>query len=122
MPSIIAARDADAMVPVAKKAKNSGIKVITCDGDVAGPTARQWPPLHQLIIGPGIPGTLSEHSGTTKFRSPHSVGSSSDKKRRSGLTLAAAMICWRQTIITIFTDKRLVPLGRILCLGSSSFW
>src|SRR5712664_3226566 len=39
---IIAASDADAMVPVAKKAKTSGIKVITYDGDVADPTARQW--------------------------------------------------------------------------------
>jgi ABC-type sugar transport system substrate-binding protein len=39
---IIAASDADAMVPVAKKAKTSGIKVITFDGDVADPTARQW--------------------------------------------------------------------------------
>jgi ABC-type sugar transport system substrate-binding protein len=38
----IAASDADAMVPVAKKAKTSGIKVITYDGDVADPTARQW--------------------------------------------------------------------------------
>src|SRR6267143_377391 len=39
---IIAASDADAMVPVAKKAKTSGIKVITFDSDVADPTARQW--------------------------------------------------------------------------------
>src|ERR1700756_879242 len=39
---IIAASNADAMVPVAKKAKASGIKVITYDGDVADPTARQW--------------------------------------------------------------------------------
>jgi hypothetical protein len=38
----IAASDADAMVPVAKKAKTSGIKVIIYDGDVADPTARQW--------------------------------------------------------------------------------
>ena len=39
---IIAASNADAVVPVAKKAKTSGIKVITYDGDVADPTARQW--------------------------------------------------------------------------------
>src|SRR5437870_12572825 len=39
---IIAASDADAMVPVAKKAKTSGIKVISYDGDVADPTARHW--------------------------------------------------------------------------------
>ena len=39
---IFAASNADAMVPVAKKAKTSGIKVITYDGDVADPTARHW--------------------------------------------------------------------------------
>src|ERR1700745_914825 len=39
---IFAARAPDAMVPVAKKAKASGIKVITYDGDVADPTARHW--------------------------------------------------------------------------------
>ena len=39
---IIAASDADAMVPVARKAKSAGIKVVTYDGDVADPTARQW--------------------------------------------------------------------------------
>src|ERR1700739_231518 len=39
---IIAASDADKLVPVAKKAKDSGIKAITYDGDVADPTARQW--------------------------------------------------------------------------------
>jgi rhamnose transport system substrate-binding protein len=39
---IMAAGNADAMVTVAKKAKTSGIKVITYDGDVADPTARQW--------------------------------------------------------------------------------
>jgi rhamnose transport system substrate-binding protein len=39
---IIAASNADALVPVAKQAKASGIKVITYDGDVADPTARQW--------------------------------------------------------------------------------
>src|SRR2546427_9211945 len=39
---IIAANHADAMVPVAKKAKTSGIKIITYDADVADPTARQW--------------------------------------------------------------------------------
>jgi rhamnose transport system substrate-binding protein len=39
---IIAASDAGAIVPVAKEAKTSGIKVFTYDGDVADPTARQW--------------------------------------------------------------------------------
>jgi rhamnose transport system substrate-binding protein len=39
---IMAASDADKLVPVAKKAKDSGIKVITYDGDVADPNARQW--------------------------------------------------------------------------------
>jgi rhamnose transport system substrate-binding protein len=39
---IIAASNADAVVPVANKAKTSGIKVITYDGDVADPAARQW--------------------------------------------------------------------------------
>ena len=39
---IFAASNADAMVPVARKAKTSGITVITYDGDVADPTARHW--------------------------------------------------------------------------------
>jgi len=39
---IIAPNNADALVPVAKKAKSSGIKVITYDADVADPAARQW--------------------------------------------------------------------------------
>src|SRR2546428_2810257 len=39
---VIAANHADAMIPVAQKAKTSGIKVITYDADVADPTARQW--------------------------------------------------------------------------------
>src|SRR6202007_1610950 len=39
---IFAASNADAMVPVAKKAKTSGINVITYDGDVTDPNARQW--------------------------------------------------------------------------------
>src|SRR5947209_13145959 len=39
---IIAPNHADALVPVANKAKTSGIKVITYDADVADPTARQW--------------------------------------------------------------------------------
>src|SRR3989442_255566 len=39
---IISANDAEALVPVAKKAKASGIKVITYDADVADPTARHW--------------------------------------------------------------------------------
>src|SRR2546427_41682 len=39
---IISANDAEALVPVAKKAKAAGIKVITYDADVADPTARHW--------------------------------------------------------------------------------
>ena len=39
---IIAPNNADALVPVAKKAKTSGVKVITYDADVADPAARQW--------------------------------------------------------------------------------
>jgi ABC-type sugar transport system substrate-binding protein len=39
---IISPNKADAMVSVAKKAKTSGIKVITYDADVADPHARQW--------------------------------------------------------------------------------
>jgi ABC-type sugar transport system substrate-binding protein len=39
---IFAASNAEAMVPVAKKAKTVGVKVITYDGDVADPTARHW--------------------------------------------------------------------------------
>lgn len=39
---IISANDAEALVPVAKKAKAGGIKVITYDADVADPAARHW--------------------------------------------------------------------------------
>ena len=39
---IMAPNNTDAMVPIAKKAKTSGIKVIIYDADVADPTARQW--------------------------------------------------------------------------------
>ena len=39
---IIAPSNPEAIVPVVKKAKTSGIKVITYDGDVADPAARQW--------------------------------------------------------------------------------
>ena len=39
---LVAPNNADALVPVAKKATTSGIKVITYDADVADPTARQW--------------------------------------------------------------------------------
>lgn len=39
---IISANDAEALVPVAKKAKAAGIKVITYDADVADPAARHW--------------------------------------------------------------------------------
>jgi ABC-type sugar transport system substrate-binding protein len=39
---IISANDAEALVPVAKKAKAAGITVITYDADVADPSARSW--------------------------------------------------------------------------------
>ena len=39
---IIAPSNPEAMIPVARKAKASGIKVITYDADVADPNARQW--------------------------------------------------------------------------------
>jgi rhamnose transport system substrate-binding protein len=39
---IIAPANPEAMVPVARKAKTSGIKIVTYDADVADPTARQW--------------------------------------------------------------------------------
>ncbi len=39
---IIAPMNPEAMVPMARKAKTSGIKVVTYDADVADPTARQW--------------------------------------------------------------------------------
>src|SRR5216683_596420 len=39
---IIAPTNPEAMVPLAKKAKASGIKVMTYDADVADHTARQW--------------------------------------------------------------------------------
>jgi len=39
---IIAPTNPEAIVPVARKAKTSGIKVITYDADAADPTARQW--------------------------------------------------------------------------------
>jgi len=39
---IIAPMNPEAMVPMARNAKTSGIKVVTYDADVADPTARQW--------------------------------------------------------------------------------
>jgi rhamnose transport system substrate-binding protein len=39
---IISANDADAVVPVAKKAQAAGIKVVTYDADVSDPSARYW--------------------------------------------------------------------------------
>jgi rhamnose transport system substrate-binding protein len=64
---IIAANNADAMVPVAKKAKTSGIKVITYDGDVADPTARQWF-VNQgtfTLVGAALVDVVAEQAGAS---------------------------------------------------------
>jgi rhamnose transport system substrate-binding protein len=39
---IISANDAEALVPVARKARQAGIRVVTYDADVADPAARHW--------------------------------------------------------------------------------
>src|SRR5437899_6677208 len=64
---IIAANHADAMVPVAKKAKTSGIKVVTYDADVADPTARQWF-VNQgtfTLVGAALVDVVAEQSGAS---------------------------------------------------------
>jgi ABC-type sugar transport system substrate-binding protein len=64
---IIAANHADAMVPVAKKAKTSGIKVITYDADVAEPTARQWF-VNQgtfTLVGTALVDVVAEQAGAS---------------------------------------------------------
>jgi ABC-type sugar transport system substrate-binding protein len=64
---IIAANHADAMVPVAKKAKTSGIKVITYDADVADPTARQWF-VNQgtfTLVGAALVDVVAEQAGAS---------------------------------------------------------
>src|SRR5437899_11650545 len=64
---IIAANHADAMVPVVKKAKTSGIKVITYDADVADPTARQWF-VNQgtfTLVGTALVDVVAEQAGAS---------------------------------------------------------
>src|SRR5256886_14158501 len=64
---IIAANHADAMVPVVKKAKTSGIKVITYDADVADPTARQWF-VNQgtfTLVGAALVDVVAEQAGAS---------------------------------------------------------
>src|SRR5713101_8065112 len=66
---IIAANHADAMVPVAKKAKTSGIKVITYDADVADPTARQWF-VNQgtfTLVGTALVDVVAEQGASARF-------------------------------------------------------
>src|SRR5213594_3395496 len=57
----------DAMVPVAKKAKTSGIKIITYDADVADPTARQWF-VNQgtfTLVGTALVDVVAEQAGAS---------------------------------------------------------
>ena len=64
---IISANDAEALVPVAKKAKAAGIKVITYDADVADPTARQWF-VNQgtfTLVGGALVDVVAEQAGTS---------------------------------------------------------
>jgi rhamnose transport system substrate-binding protein len=64
---IISANDAEAMVPVAKKAKTAGIKVITYDADVADPTARQWF-VNQgtfTLVGTALIDVVAEQAGSS---------------------------------------------------------
>ena len=64
---IIAANHADALVPVVTKAKTSGIKVITYDGDVADPTARQWF-VNQgtfTLVGAALVDVVAEQAGAS---------------------------------------------------------
>src|SRR3989449_5397303 len=64
---IISANDAEALVPVAKKAKAAGIKVITYDADVADPTARQWF-VNQgtfTLVGAALVDVVAEQAGAS---------------------------------------------------------
>src|SRR5436309_2809937 len=63
---IISANDAEALVPVAKKAKAAGIKVITYDADVADPTARHWF-VNQgtfTLVGAALVDVVAEQAGS----------------------------------------------------------
>src|SRR3989442_7207003 len=64
---IISANHAEALVPVAKKAEAGGMKVITYDGDVADPTARQWF-VNQgtfTLVGGALVDVVAEQAGTS---------------------------------------------------------
>src|SRR5438552_17407980 len=63
---IISDNDAEALVPVAKKAKAAGIKVITYDADVADPTARHWF-VNQgtfTLVGAALVDVVAEQAGS----------------------------------------------------------
>ena len=64
---IISANDAEALVPVAKKAGAAGIKVVTYDADVADPSARSWF-VNQgtfTLIGAALIDVVAEQAGPT---------------------------------------------------------
>ena len=64
---IISANDAEALVPVAKKAQAAGIKVITYDADVADPSARSWF-VNQgtfTLVGAALIDVVAEQAGPT---------------------------------------------------------
>jgi rhamnose transport system substrate-binding protein len=64
---IISANDAEALVPVAKKAKGAGIKVVTYDADVADPAARHWFVNQATFTGVGaaLVDVVAEQAGRT---------------------------------------------------------
>jgi rhamnose transport system substrate-binding protein len=64
---IIAPTNPEAMVPVAKKAKASGVKVITYDADVADPAARQWFVNQATFtaVGAALGDVVAEQAGTS---------------------------------------------------------
>src|SRR2546430_9109451 len=64
---IISPNNGDAMVAVAKKAKTSGIKVVTYDADVADPTAHQWF-VNQgtfTLVGAALVDVVAEQAGAS---------------------------------------------------------
>src|SRR5207302_9788327 len=67
---IIAPMNPEAIVPMARKAKTSGIKVVTYDADVADPTARQWF-VNQATFteaGAALVDVVAERAGTSALR------------------------------------------------------
>ena len=67
---IIAPMNPEAIVPMARKAKTSGIKVVTYDADVADPTARQWF-VNQATFteaGAALVDVVAEQAGTSALR------------------------------------------------------